>query len=84
MSAARKYRPYPVRSIVASDVRRLGGVVTVATDRDRCECEARYHVSHVSRGGDVAFRSAPIHDPDHADAAARVLAEFTGAVLQRP
>jgi hypothetical protein len=40
-------------------------------------------VSHISGGGDMAFRSAPIADFDQADAAARVLAEFVGAAVDR-
>ncbi len=68
-------------AVFASDIRCLGGVVTVVADRDRSECQTMFRVSHVSRGGDIAFRSGPIHDADQADAAARVLAEFTGAAL---
>lgn len=72
-------RRYP---IYAADIRRLGGVVTVQPARSRTDAEQFLIVSHVSRGGDVAFRSAPIHDADQADAAARVLAQFTGAAVQ--
>jgi hypothetical protein len=71
------------RAVFASDIRRLGGVVTVQSTRNRTEAEAYLIVSHVSRGGDIAFRSGPIHDPDQADAAARVLADFTGAMVSR-
>jgi len=39
--------------------------------------------SHISRGGDCAFRSRGLGDEDQANAAARVLAEFTGAVVRR-
>jgi hypothetical protein len=65
--------------IYAADVRRLGGVVSVHTARDRCSGEAVFRVGHVSAGGDVAFLSLPVMLEDHAAAAARVLAEFVGA-----
>lgn len=70
------------RPIFAADVRRLGGVVTVACTRDRVTSEPHYLVTHVSRGGDVAFQSLPIADEDRAIEAAKVLAEFTGAVVR--
>jgi hypothetical protein len=70
------------RPVFASDIRRLGGVVTVAPGRDRVTSEPFYCVSHVSAGGDVAFQSLPICDEDRAKEAAKVLAEFTGAVVQ--
>lgn len=71
------------RPICATDIRGLGGVVTVQPTRSRTDAEEFLVVSHVSRGGDVAFRSGPIHDPDQADAAARVLADFVGATVSR-
>jgi hypothetical protein len=71
------------RAIFASDVRRLGGVVTVQQVRSRIEPDTRFRVSHVSGGGDVAFQSSPIADQDLADAAAFVLAEFVGASVDR-
>jgi hypothetical protein len=71
------------RPIFASEVRRLGGVVTVASGRDRVDSTQFYQVDHVSRGGDVAFRSSRIPDEDRAIQAAKVLAEFTGAVVRR-
>jgi hypothetical protein len=70
-------------AIFASDARRLGGVVTVAPDRDRVSSEPIYGVSHVSAGGDVALHSLAICDEDRAIEAAKVLAEFTGAVVRR-
>jgi hypothetical protein len=70
-------------AIFASDVRQLGGVVTVAAGRDRVTSEQFYQVHHVSRGGDVAFQSRPIPDEDRALQAAETLAEFTGAVVRR-
>lgn len=70
------------RPICGSDIRGLGGVVSVQPSQSRTDSERFLIVSHISRGGDVAFRSGPIHDPDQADAAARVLAEFTGAAVQ--
>lgn len=71
------------RAVFASDIRHLGGIVTVQSTRSRTEAEEFLIVSHVSRGGDLAFRSAPIFDVDQADAAARVLADFTGAMVSR-
>jgi hypothetical protein len=65
--------------LFASDIRQLGGVVSVQADRDRCDGEPIFRVSHVSGGGDVAFVSMAILLEDHANAAARVLAEFVGA-----
>jgi hypothetical protein len=70
------------QSVFASDIRRLGGVVTVSPVRDHSGGEPSFAVSHISRGGDVAFRSRPICDEDRAFEAARVLAEFTGAVVR--
>jgi len=64
--------------IFAADIRQLGGVVSVHTARDRCGGEPVFRVSHVSGGGDVAFLSMAIMIEDHANAAARVLAEFVG------
>lgn len=71
------------RVVFAADVRNLGGVVTVQSTRSRTEAEEFLVVSHISRGGDVAFQSGPIHDLDQADAAARVLADFVGATVSR-
>ena len=68
--------------IFADDIRRLGGVVTVAPVRDPSGSEPSFAVSHISRGGDCAFRSRGLADEDQANAAARVLAEFTGAVVR--
>jgi hypothetical protein len=65
--------------IFASDIRQLGGVVSVHTARDRCSGEPVFRVSHISAGGDVAFHSMPMMLEDHAAAAARVLAEFVNA-----
>ena len=71
------------RAIFASDVRQIGGTVTVAAGRDHVPSEPFYQVHHVSRGGDVAFQSRRIPDEDRAMQAAQVLAEFTGAVVRR-
>jgi hypothetical protein len=59
--------------------RRLGGVVSVHTDRNRCDGEPVFRVGHISAGGEVAFLSMPMMLEDHAAAAARVLAEFVHA-----
>jgi hypothetical protein len=69
--------------IYASDVRRLGGVVLVSPLRDPSGGEQTFSVSHISRGGDCEFKSRSLGDEDQANAAARVLAEFTGAVMRR-
>jgi hypothetical protein len=71
-------RPYRNR-IFSADVRELGGVVSVHTDRNRCDGELVFRVSHISGGGDVAFLSLPIVLEDHAAAAARVLGQFVNA-----
>jgi hypothetical protein len=71
------------RPIYASDVRCLGGVVAVQSARDRVDAEGFFVISHLSRGGDVAFQSGPIRDADQADVAARVRADFTGATVSR-
>jgi hypothetical protein len=63
--------------IYATDIRQLGGVVSVHTARDRYGGEAVFRVGHVSAGGDVAFLSLPVMLEDHAAAAA--LAEFVSA-----
>lgn len=65
--------------IYASDIRQLGGVVSVHPSRDRCGGDPVFRVSHISGGGDVQFLSLPVMLEDHAAAAARVLAEFVGA-----
>jgi hypothetical protein len=70
------------RAIFASDIRGVGGVVTVASGRSPFECEEFFRVAHVSKGGDVLFQSRPISDEDQAAAAARVLTELTGASVK--
>jgi hypothetical protein len=69
--------------VFASDVRQLGGVVTVSPVRDPSGGEQTFTVSHISRGGDCAFASRAIVDEDQANAAARVLAEFVGGLVRR-
>jgi hypothetical protein len=68
--------------IFASDIRQLGGVVSVHHSRDRCGGEPVFRVGHVSGGGDVVFLSMAIMLEDHATAAARVLAEFVGSEVR--
>ena len=70
-------------AIFSSEIRKLGGFVSVAEYRDRIDAESYFIVVHVSRGGDVVFQSRRILDADQASAAARVLAEFTGAEVLR-
>ena len=65
--------------IYAADVRRLGGVVSVHTGRDRGDGEPIFRVGHVSAGGDVQFLSLPVMLEDHAAAAARILGQFVNA-----
>jgi hypothetical protein len=67
------------KPIFASDIRQLGGVVSVHPSRDRCGGDPVFRVGHISGGGDVVFLSLPIMLEDQANAAARVLAEFVGA-----
>jgi hypothetical protein len=69
--------------IFASDIRELGGVVSVHTDRDRSDGSTVFRVGHISGGGDVAFLSMAIVLEDHAAAAATVLAEFVGGRVHR-
>lgn len=54
--------------IYASDIRQIGGVVSVHTARDRCGGEPVFRVGHVSGGGDVHFLSMPVMLEDHAAA----------------
>jgi hypothetical protein len=68
--------------IFAADIRELGGVVSVHTDRCHSDGAAVFRVGHISGGGDVAFLSLPIVLEDHAAAAARVLAEFVGGTTE--
>ncbi|MGY4499160.1 hypothetical protein ACVWYH_003091 [Bradyrhizobium sp. GM24.11] len=72
-----------IRPIFASDVRRLGGTVSISAGRDRVEGKSLYRVAHVSRGGDCQFLSLPLESEDHAQAAAQVLAEFVGGEVRR-
>ncbi len=69
------------RQIFASDVQRLGGTVSIITGRDHTSASF-YLVDHISRGGDVVWRSRPIADEDRAREAAQVLAQFTGSVVR--
>jgi hypothetical protein len=71
-------RRYP---IFAADVRRIGGIVSVHTARERYDGTPIFRVGHISAGGDVAFLSMSMMLEDHAAAAARVLAEFVGGAL---
>jgi len=63
----------------ASNVRQLGAVVSVPTDRNRSHGEPIFRDSHINGGGDVAFLSMAILLEDHSTAAARVLGEFVSA-----
>lgn len=67
--------------VFASDVRQLGGAVSVCCGRDRVESSPVYTVGYISRGGDLRWKSAPIPDADRAFAAAEVLAQFVGGRL---
>jgi hypothetical protein len=64
--------------------RRQGGIVCVTPVRDRLgEGGEAYSVSYHSPGGDLAWLSPKIASEDLAEAAARCLADFTGAVVRR-
>jgi hypothetical protein len=65
--------------IFAADVRQLGVVVSVHTDRNHPNGEPIFRVSHIRGGGDVVFLSMAILLEDHATAAAKVLGEFVSA-----
>jgi hypothetical protein len=67
------------KPIFASDIRQLGGIVSVHTARDRCSGEPVFRVGHVSDGGDIQFLSMPVMLEDHAAAAARILGQFVNA-----
>jgi hypothetical protein len=67
------------KPIFAADIRQLGGVVSVHTDRNRSDGEPIFRVGYISGGGDVAFLSMPMMLEDHAAAAARVLGELVSA-----
>jgi|tagenome__1003787_1003787.scaffolds.fasta_scaffold20983912_3 hypothetical protein len=68
--------------IFASDVRRLGGTVSISAGLDRVEGSTYWTVRHVSRGG-VTFESRAIPDEDRAIQTAVTLAEFVGAEVRR-
>ena len=69
--------------IFTADVKRcLAGVVCVVGGRDRVSSEPFFQVDHISRGGDIGFRSKPIADEDRAREAAQVLAQFTNSVMR--
>lgn len=69
------------QAVFASDVRQLGGAISVYCGRDRVESTPVYTVGYISRGGDLRWRSAPIPDADRAFAAAELLAQFVGGQL---
>ncbi|MGY8684566.1 hypothetical protein Q2941_43475 [Bradyrhizobium sp. UFLA05-153] len=61
----------------------IGGVVSLTRVRDRTgEDEDRYSVSWHTRNGDLRWLS-PTLPEETADAAARLLADFTGGVLRK-
>jgi hypothetical protein len=68
--------------VFASDIRRLGGTVSVVGGRDRITREQFYQVDHISRGGDLVWRSRRIFDEEAARQAAVVLSEFTGSAVK--
>ena len=82
LSASRLKRQRLVRAVFAEDIRRLGGVVSVHPCRDRQDGSMGFQISHVSKGGDLAWRSPPIIDEDRAFAAAHVLAAFVGGIVR--
>lgn len=61
----------------------LGGIVSLTKVRDRTgEDEDRFSVSWHSLGGELRWLSSTMPE-ETADAAARLLADFTGGVLRR-
>jgi len=66
----------------AADIRRIGGMVCVIGGRDRITSEEFFQIDHISRGGDVVWRSRRIVDADLAREAALILAEFTGSEVK--
>jgi hypothetical protein len=69
------------RPIYASDLRSLGGVVSVVSARDQ-EGEF-FRINHISRGQDLVWLSALIRNEDRAVAGAEALAEYLGAQVVR-
>jgi hypothetical protein len=69
--------------VFASDLRRIGGEVSVAPARDRLDGSDIFRVRHISRGGDLDWISPPIPDIDRATAAADCLAAFLGAAVRK-
>lgn len=67
------------RSIFASDIRRLGGSVTVVPGHDRVDGTGFYRLSYISGGGDLAWTSPRIEDEETARAIARTFADFLNA-----
>jgi hypothetical protein len=72
-------KAYRRPAIFASDVRQIGGIITIASTRDRVESSPVYVITHRSRGGDCCWRSSNIQSEEQALAGARLLAEFLGA-----
>jgi hypothetical protein len=70
------------QAIFAADVRGLGGTVSVVPAHDR-DGPSYFRINHASRGKDLVWLSSKIFDENHAFTAARVLAEFVGAVVRR-
>jgi hypothetical protein len=67
-----------------SSIRHCGGLVTVTPVRDRLgEGSEAYSVSYHSPSGDLAWLSPPLASEDHADAAARCVADLTGSSVRR-
>ena len=64
--------------IVASDIRQIGGIVTVQPGRDRVDGSPTYQITHTSRGGDCRWQSSFTPSLEHAEGGAHFLAEFLG------
>ena len=71
----------PSRPIYASDIRSLGGFVSVVPVRDH-EGAQRWRINHTSRGQDVVWLSTRIVNEDRAVAGAEALPEYLGAQVQ--
>jgi hypothetical protein len=71
------------RPVFPGDIHQFGGVVSVASARDRIEGAGFFRVRHTSAGGDLDWVSPPIPDVDRATAAAECLGAFLGAQVVR-
>jgi hypothetical protein len=69
--------------ILPSDVRRLGGEISIAPARDRTDGTDFFRVRYISKGGDLEWVSPPIPSIDRASSSADCLASFLGATVRK-